>query len=386
MTTPLTGAGAVLALIRSGQATTRKDLIDALGWSRMTLARRLDELLEAGLVVGADAAAGGLGRPPQEFRLAKDSGLILAIDVGSSQTRVGLTDLASNVLMEADAEIGLHSGPGEVLDWAVQVFDFLLAKVGRARSDVRAVGIGVPGAVDPDTGRMGTLRPDPRWDGFDPQQFLRGAAFDAVVAVDRDVNMLALGEARLCWPNCENLIVVKVGMDVGVAFVLSGHVYGGSRGGAGRLRAPMVSRDEPWRDLTTVASGAVIRSQLAGAGIQANTTAEIVASAKAGDPLVTRLLDEVGEDLGAALGGIVGTLNPDAVIVGGSLAAAGDRFIGAVRTGVISHVLPFTRRGLIIERARLGDLGGVRGASLASQDALFDIERINGLLRAQEGA
>jgi len=381
MTVPLTGPGAVLDLIRSGQATTRKDLIDALGWSRVTLSRRLDELLEAGLVVGADAPGRGLGRPPQEFCLAKDAGMILAIDVGSSNTRVALTDLASNVLKVADAEIGLHSGPDEVLNWAVQVFDFLLAKVGRVRADVRAVGIGVPGAVDPDTGRMGTLRPDPRWDGLYPHQFLRSADFDAVVAVDRDVNMLALGETRLVWPNCENLVVVKIGMDVGVAFVLDGHVYRGSRGGAGRLCAPYLSAEDPWRDLEGVASGAVIKARLAGKGIDAGTSARIIALARQGDAATIGLLDEVGEDLGAALGRVVGSLNPDAVIIGGNLAEVGDRFIGAVRTGIISHTMPFTRRGLIIEKARLGDQGGVRGASLAAQDALFDVQRVNDLLR-----
>jgi len=371
MTMPHTGPGAVLDLIRSGQATTRKELIDALGWSRVTLARRLDELLAAGLVVGVDTTGGGMGRPPQAFGLAKDAGVILAIDVGSSQTRIGVTDLAGTVLESGDAEIGQHSGPDEVLEWAVQVFDFLLKDLGRSRSDVRAVGIGVPGAVDPGTG----------WDDLYPAEFMGKAGFEAVVAVDRDVNMLALGEVRLGWPACENLIVVKVGMGVGIAFVFGGRVYGGRRKGAGSLCAPFVDRNEPWRDLETVASGAVVRDRLAARGVTATTSSQIVALAQAGNYDALSLLDEVGEDLGAALGRIAGSLNPDAIIIGGTLAQAGERFIGSIRAGIISHVLAHTRRGLIIERGRLGIQGGVRGAALAAQDAVFDIDLVNTRLR-----
>jgi len=371
MTMPHTGPGAVLDLIRSGQATTRKELIDALGWSRVTLSRRLDELLDAGLVVGVDTAGGGMGRPPQAFGLVRDAGVILAIDVGSSQTRIGVTDLAGTVLDSADAEIGLHSGPDEVLEWAVQVFDFLLADLGRSRADVWAVGIGVPGAVDP---RMG-------WDDSYPPEFMNKAGFKAVTALDRDVNMLALGEVRLGWPACENLIVVKVEMGVGIAFVFGGRVYGGRRGGVGGLCAPYVDRNEPWRELETVASGAVIRDRLAARGVTAVTSSQIVSLAQSGDYYTLSLLDDVGEDLGVALGRIAGSLNPDAIIIGGTLAQAGERFIGAIRAGIISHVLPFTRRGLIIERGRLGIQGGVRGAALAAQDALFDIDLVNNRLR-----
>jgi len=375
MPMPLSGPGAVLDLIRSGQATTRKELIDALGWSRVTLARRLDELVGTGLVVGVDSSGGGLGRPPQEFQLAKDAGLILAINVGSSQTRIGVTDLAGGVLKSADAEIGLYSGPDEVLDWAVQVLDFLLTSLGHSRADVRAVGIGVPGAVNPAS--PGRARGEAGWNHSYPIEFMRKAGFEAVVAVDRDVNMLARGESRLGWPACENLIVVKVGMGVGVAFVFGGRVYGGARGGTGRLCAPFVDRNEPWHDLETVASGGVVRDRLAERGITATTSGQIVALAQAGDYDTLALLDEVGEDLGAALGRLAGSLNPDAVIIGGTLAQSGERFIGAIRAGIISHVLPFTRRGMIIERGRLGIQGGVRGAALAAQDALFDIDQVN---------
>ena len=84
------------------------------------------------------------------------------------------------------------------------------------------------------------------------------AGFDAVFAVDRDVNILAVGKSRLSWPEYSHLTVVKVGMGVGCAFVLDGHVYRGARGGAGQLSAPRASH-EPLHRLELEASGATMR-------------------------------------------------------------------------------------------------------------------------------
>ena len=381
MRIPSTGPGVVLDLIRLRIATTRRDLLEQLGWSRVTLERRLDELTDAGLVVVAGAQPSLGGRPREQFEVARDAGLILALEIGGSHTRLGVTDLVSNVLAVEEADIGMYSGPDEVFSWARQVLDFVFARIGRKSSEVRAIGIGVPGPVDAATSRLGPVQRDQRWAGVDPREHLRPEDFDAVVAVDRDVNMLAVGESRHGWPEYEDLVVVKVGMGVGVAFVLDGRVYRGSRGGAGQLSAPTTPAGGAFRQLESVASGAVIRERLAEDGRLVTTSAEIVELARAGDGLVRQLLDEVGETIGTALAEVVGTLNPEAVVVGGSLVEAGDRFLGAIRSGILAHSLPLARRGLVIERNRLGERAAVRGASLVAQDALFDADRVDLMIR-----
>jgi predicted NBD/HSP70 family sugar kinase len=375
-----TGPGVVLDLIRSGAATTRRELIEELGWSRVTLARRLDELVDAGVVIENGALGSSGGRPPQELAVAKDAGLILAIDIGGSHTRLGITDLVSNVLVEEEADIGLYDGPDEIFSWATQVFDFLFARVGRSRSEVRAIGVGVPGPVDVRTGRLGVPQLDPRWEEVRIENYL-GDQFDAVIAVDRDVNLLALGESRLGWPENKDLIVVKVGMGVGCAFVWDGGVYRGGRGGAGQLSAPRARFSDPLQRLETIASGAVARARLAELGKAAPTSAAVVALAKSGDSDTLAILDEIGEAIGSTLADVIALLNPEVVVIGGNLAEAGDRFLGAIRASALGTTHPFARRGLLIERSRIGDKAGVRGASLFAQDALFAPAQVDAMIR-----
>lgn len=378
-----TGSGVVLGLIRSG-TTTRYDLLERLGWSRVTLGRRLEELQAHGLIVRDGSEASGGGRPRESFAVNKDAGVLLAIDIGSSHTRVGITDLVSTVLSEDEADVGLFDGPDEIFGWAEQVFGFLLRALGRSWADVHGIGAGVPGPVDLLSGRLGSPQLDPRWDDLSvPDRLGRWAAPRAVVAVDRDVNILAVGEARLGFPEYDDLVVVKAGLGVGCAFVLDGRVYRGYRGGSGQLSAPLRQRlTAPLQRLETVASGGAVRDRLTASGYRIRTSADLVSLVTAGDEETGALLDEVGAVLGYALADVVGLLNPSAVVIGGNLSEVGERFVGAIRRSVFAASHVFSRQGLIVERARLGDKAGVRGASLIAQDRLFDADRISALTRA----
>ncbi|GGH37232.1 transcriptional regulator [Microbacterium album] len=378
-----TGSGVVLDLIREG-VNTRGELLERLGWSRVTLSRRLEELLAHGVIVPDGSRSSGGGRPREAFAVNRDAGLLLAMDVGSSHTRVGITDLVSGVLSEDEADIGLFDGPREIFSWAEQVFDFMLRALGRGRQDVRGIGVGVPGPVDSRAGRLGSPQLDPRWDDVLVRDQLWSLPGDAVVVVDRDVNILAVGEARLGWPEHRDLVVVKAGIGVGCAFVLGGRLSRGARGGAGQLSAPLRERlSEPLRRLETVASGGTVRDRLNRGGHRIRTSADIVAAAERGDEEAVALLEEVGEVIGYALADVVGLLNPSAVVIGGNLSEAGEVFIGAIRRSVFGAAHVFSRQGLVVERSRLGERAGVRGASLLAQDALFEADRISALTRQQ---
>ncbi|SDS03927.1 ROK family transcriptional regulator [Agrococcus carbonis] len=382
-----TGSGVVLDLIRSGAATTRSALIEQLGWSRVTLAKRLDELLAAGIIVQAGLEDSGGGRPASAFAVAKDAGLLLAMDIGGSHTRVGVTDLVSTVLCESEADIGLYDGPDDIFAWAMQVFEHLLLGLGGSFADVRGIGIGVPGPVDSETGTLGSPQLDPRWDDVRIADFLGPLPHGVVVTVDRDANILAIGEARLAWPEHRDLVVVKAGIGVGCALVLDGSIHRGSRGGSGQLSAPLrTALSEPLRRLETVASGGTIREQLARDererhGVRIRTSADIVALVADGDSEAVAAIEEAGEEIGYTIADVVGLLNPSAVVIGGNLAEAGDRFVGAIRRSLFRAGHAFSKQGLVVERARLGNRAGVRGASLLAQDALFEAARISELTR-----
>ena len=381
-----TGSGVVLDLIRSGGSTTRSELIEALGWSRVTLARRLDELLDASIIVVIGQLDSRGGRPPEAFAVNKDAGLLLAIDIGGSHTRVGITDLVSTVLVEDEADIGIVDGPDEVFDWAIQVFDYLLSRLGCSRHDVRAVGVGVPGPVDAISGRLASPQLFAEWDDVLVRDYF-GEGFAALFAVDRDVNLLAIAESRLGWPEYRDLTVLKLGLGIGCGLIVDGRIYRGARGGAGDFSHMDVGGGQPCLCgrtgcLEAIASGYAIRRELLASGVAVRTSADIVALAKEGDDRTLTLLAEAGATIGRSLVDVVGLLNPAAVILAGNLSLAGDPFISPIRDTLLSEARAFSAKGLVVELSKLGNKAGVLGASLIAQDALFDAGRISRLTRS----
>jgi len=380
-----TGSGVVLDLIRSGQATTRTDLISQLGWSRITLARRLDELLNAAIIVSAGQSDSRGGRPPEEFVVNKDAGLLLAMDIGGSHSRLAITDLVSTILLEDEADIGLGHGPDDIFDWSCQVFDHMLGQLGKSRADVRGIGVGVPGPVDSASGRIASPQINAQWADVVVKDYFP-VDYNAVFAVDRDVNILAIGEHRLGWPEYDDAIVLKVGMGIGCSLVLDGRVYHGARGGAGDVGHSPSGGGEACLCgrtgcLDTVASGSAIERDLRAEGASVRTSADIVALAATGHEAVAQLLARAGDHIGRALLDPVALLNPSVVVVGGNIAQAGAIFLEPIRERLLAGSTEFARRDLAVIPAKLGQQAGVVGASLIAQDALFEADRISRLTR-----
>ena len=108
------GAGQLLALILSRQATTRPDIERVSGLSRATVALRLDELLEIGLIDETAERQPSGGRPARILKLNESFAVTLAADIGESVTRVAVTDLGPRILAEQTIAIDVASGPGRL--------------------------------------------------------------------------------------------------------------------------------------------------------------------------------------------------------------------------------------------------------------------------------
>lgn len=94
-------------------------------------------------------------------------------------------------------------------------------------------------------------------------------------------------------------------------------------------------------------------------------TAQMVSDAyDAGDATARAVLKETGELLGFGLVNVVNLFNPQAIVVGGGMSAAGERLLGPARRVVESHALAISRAGCEIVTAQLGEAAGMLGAAV----------------------
>jgi predicted NBD/HSP70 family sugar kinase len=364
------GAGALLQLLRDGVPRTRSELAAATGLGRSTVAQRVDALLASSLVGPAGEATSSGGRPPTQFAFNPAARVVLAADVGATHVRLAVTDLAATVLTSEHIDLDIAVGPEAVLRWVLEHGRKLLDKADRDAADLAGVGIGLPGPVEHATGRPTNPPIMPGWDGFDVPRLIN-AELDCFVAVDNDVNVMALGEHFIGFRDVDHLMFVKVATGIGSGIISDGQLRRGAKGAAGDLGHIHVPHDVDAvcrcgnvGCLEAVASGAAVASQLRAAGVDALASRDVAALVRGGNVLATQLVREAGRTIGEVLASAVSLLNPSVIVIGGSLSAAGEPLLAGVREVVYRRSLPLATAQLRIVQASAGDLSGVVGAAV----------------------
>ncbi|MDA0170166.1 ROK family protein [Solirubrobacter taibaiensis] len=377
--------GGVLRLIREGRALTRTDVMDVTGLSRSTVMQRLGVLLEAGLLVEQpEAGPSSGGRRPAALTFNERVGVVLAADLGAEHGRLAIYDLAGVVLAEGNAPLRIADGPDVVLEWVEQRFDELLVEAERAREDVLATAIGVPGPVE--DGRPAKPPIMPGWDDYPVAERL-SERFGAPALVERDVNAMALGEHRHHWPEIANLVFVKVATGIGAGIITGGELMRGNHGRAGDIGHIRASRESD--ELCTcgnrgcvavLASGSAMVRQLHDAGIDVATTADVAALVRAGDPVATHHAREAGRVLGAALAAVVSVVAPSLIIVGGEMGDASEPVIAGIREGVYQQASTLATRHLRVLGTRFAERVGVVGVATLALEHVLDPANVDALL------
>ncbi|THV32079.1 ROK family transcriptional regulator [Glycomyces paridis] len=379
------GAGTLLQLLRDGVPRTRSELAALTGLARSTVAGRIDALLAAGLIAPTGETASTGGRPPATFAFNPAARIVIGADLGATHARLAVTDLAGSVLAAVNADLDIALGPKAVLDWAIEHAHLLLAEADRPLGDLLGIGIGLPGPVEHSTGRAVNPPIMPGWDGFDVPSYVRGH-FPVPVLVDNDVNIMALGEHFTAWPEYEHLLFIKAATGIGCGIIASGQVYRGAQGAAGDMGHIRVAGADDAHCrcgntgcLEAVASGAAIAAGLAGEGIAAGGSLDVVELARAGSVPALRRIRQAGRDIGEVLAGAVNFFNPSIIVIGGSLALAGDHLIAGVREVIYQRSLPLATRHLRIAAARTGESSGAIGAGVMVIEHALDPARLDAL-------
>lgn len=379
------GAGEVLQILLGGEARTKAELGALTGLSRGTVTARIEALQARDLVQPAGAATSSGGRPAARLEFNPAAGRVIAIELGATHASIAVTDLAATILDSTTMSIGIADGPDVVLAAVFSEARRLLVELPEARPLV-GVGMGVPGPVEHSSGRPVSPPIMPGWDRFDIRARIR-AEFDVDGFIDNDVNLLALGEHALEWPDVDDLIFVKVGTGIGAGIISGGRLQRGAQGSAGdigHVRVPW-NRDSPRppgddRDLESIAGGTAIAASLRAEGYEAAGSAAVVALVRDGDPAAIDALRQAGRDLGEVLAAVVNLVNPSVLVLGGSLSRAGEHLLAGAREVIYGRSIPLATRELQIVRSGTNEKAGILGAAIMVIQRVLAPANIDALL------
>jgi len=377
--------GALLKLIRQGEAATRAELVDLTGLARSTVSQRIDDLLANHLLIEVGEAPSTGGRPPTLLEFNRDAGVVLVADLGATHSRLAVSNLMAEPLAETAVERDIADGPEAMLNWVEEEFRSLLDRAGRTVETVMGIGIGLPGPVEFASGQAVLPPIMPGWDRYDVRGRLE-ASFGAPTLVDNDVNIMALGEWWALDDPVDDFVFVKVGTGIGSGLILGGTLQRGGDGAAGDIGhiqvgdPTVICRCGNPGCLEASAGGAALAKALAVKGYDTRVTNDVVALVRDGNHDAIQTVQEAGRLIGSVLAAIVNILNPSVIMIGGDLASAGAELLARIREVVYRRSTALATRHLVIRSGALGDRSGITGAAAMAIEHVLSPAAVNSTL------
>jgi glucokinase len=309
---------------------------------------------------------------------------VIGIDAGGTKLLGGVVD-EQLVVHNRVHRSWRGADRAETLDIVVDAVEEIRA----AAPDVDAAGFGIPSLVDRERGISVWSNHLPIDDV--PFRDLMSERLGLPVEVDNDTNAAILAEHRHgAARGARHAVMLALGTGIGGGLVLDGKLHRGARGFAGELGHVTVDvhgEDCPGACrgrgcLETVVSGRAIGAagERAGRERPASTLGELLAEGRAitgglvtelahdGDEQACAVLAGVGELLGVGLAGIVNSLDPELIVIGGGAVAAGDLLLEPARAVLAQRALPPGADPPPVVAARFGDESGMLGAALLALD------------------
>ena len=308
----------------------------------------------------------------------------IGIDLGGTGIKAGIVDEQGNIILKDSCPTGAERGYGAVIQDMANLAISVVEKSGHRMSEIKAIGIGLPGVMDSRTGRV-PFCTNLGWHDVPIIQEMAKYT-DRPVYVDNDATVAGLAESVAgVSAGCANSLFITLGTGVGGGVIIGGKVFSGSHGVASEIGHMVVVADgEPctcgmrgcWERYASAT--ALIRegrklcadnpdtalAKAVDGDLKAITAKHVIDLAKQGDPDCAALFDRYVYYLCLGLRNMVSLYDPEVIALGGGVSHAGEFLLNAVRAKLPGMVfyrdMPFAR----VELAKLTNDAGIIGAAM----------------------
>jgi glucokinase len=287
--------------------------------------------------------------------------LHLGIDLGGTSVKLGVVDAQGSPRAHSTIATEAARGPGDAIERIARAAGELMERIG----PVATGGIGAPGELDAERRRLVRANHFPGWANV----AIADALADRLglpVSLENDANCAAWGEFRGgVGQGARSLACFTLGTGVGGGLVIDGEIWPGANGAAGAFGHIAVDPNGPpcrcgQRGCVEQYASATAVATRFGRG----TARDAFDAAARGEADAIAVVDWACEGLAAGVANVIHIVQPDVVVLGGGMAAAGSVMLDRVRAGVARRVRAAWLTGLRIECSSLGDDAGWIGAAL----------------------
>ncbi len=369
----------IINLLRIRGAMSRFDLSKATGYSPPIITQIIAELLTEGTVNEKGKGTSIGGRRPIIIDLIPESGYIVGIDIGKSQTVAVLMNLSTKIIAEIQEPSPMDETPSEISIRIKRMLNTLTAHTPRAQKLLKGIGIAIPGLIEKN--RKVTFS-DPKPYELVVEELKKELRLP--IFVENDARLMGLGEKWFGLGHTySNFIIVNLGYGIGVGIIINNQIYSGAFNHAGEFGHIRV--EHPGKPcfcggtgcLETVAGGWAIGllgqklakkeknsilNKISNGNIRSIDAKLVAEAARKGCEGSKQIFQKMAEETGRGIASIINLLNPELVILGGRMAYSSDIFFTTLNKSILSNVLPALKNEFKLEISLLKEKSSPLGA------------------------
>ena len=363
----------VLATVRAHGVLSQAEIARLTGLSPASVSNIVHQLCDARTVELSPGIRGG--RRAQEVRIRTDDGLAVGLDFGHRHIRLAIADLRFSVRSEGRLGWDVGESSSAAFAAADHLLTELLDEIGEDRCKLKAVGVGLPAPLPPAGGALGAWPILPGWEGIDPVRELAGR-LEVPVFADNDANLGARGELYFgAGRGVADLAYIKAATGLGAGLVVDGYVYHGFAGSAGEIGHLTIDETGPVCScgnrgcLETLVGAPYLLELIRHSHPDLRTVEDLVSRAIEGDGGCRRVIADAARHIGFVAANLCNVVNPERVVVGGDLAAAGGLLLEPLRTAMSRYAVCSVAETPVVA-AETGERAEVLGALVLAIEQL----------------
>jgi glucokinase len=313
---------------------------------------------------------------------------VLGVDLGGTKIYAGVFDMSLKPVGTSRVSTKPQRSPDEVIDRIARCVKDAVDECDLKFDQVKAVGIGAPGAVDTETGRV-IFAPNLNWKDVPLKKNLE-KVLGVPVCVENDGNICTIGVHHAEFKaKPQDLVGVFVGTGIGGGLILDGHLYSGFNRTAGEIGHMVIDVDGPKCAcgnngcFEALASRTAIFSKIRAAIKEGQKTiltdmlgpdlndlrsGDLRKAIRRGDKVVEKIVAQAAEYTGIAVGNLINILNPEVVVMGGGvIEALEDEMMSIIVKTATASTLSGTAKGISIVASKLADEAGITGGAVLAR-------------------
>jgi glucokinase len=319
---------------------------------------------------------------------ASSAEYVIGVDMGGTKIYAGVFSAGMECVGTARLSTKADRGAEAVIERIARCVRDAVDECDLKMEQVRGIGVGAPGAVDPEAGRV-IFAPNLEWKDVLLKKALE-KELDLPVFVENDCNICALGVYELELKNKpQHVVGIFVGTGIGGGLIINGEMYAGFNKTAGEVGHMVIqaggpkcscgnngcfealaSRTAIFRQIKeAVGEGQkTVLTEMLGPKLEDLRSGDLRKAIRRGDKLVSRIVEQAAEYTGVAVANLINLLSPEVVVLGGGvIEALEDEMMSIITQTANKRALAGTARGIEIVASKLGDEAGISGGAVLAR-------------------